>query len=366
MQVRRKATVPSTGWSAVECLEPRQLFSASPGFVYNPSTGDVTFSLNGFSAGQVQALTLYSSPAMFKTGVTGAYIATQVAGGNGLDIDSTTEEFAVNFSGFTTSTLDMGDILPANLTLAAVTGDVTGYYAYQGGPTGTTGDGVLANITVIGTPMVVTVTPEDNAGNGVAAGSAAKGQRSMETQVAVVFNEPVNLATGAFGMGLVNNYGSGTNNGAPDTPLAGVLGTPANPSGDGETWIIPILSNATNSYALQGTHGGISGASLNNGVYDLNVTASDVTAAVGGMAMTANYTSATWHRLYGDVDNARRVFNTEYSAFLATFTSTYKSNGATNYNQDLDYDGDGRVFNSDYAAFLGNFGSVKIYSEPQS
>jgi hypothetical protein len=215
-------------------------------------------------------------------------------------------------------------------------------------------------------PMVVSVTPEDDAGNGVAAGSAAKGQRSMETQIAVVFSEPVNLASGAFTIGLANQYGSGANNGSADTLLSGVLGTPTNPSGDGMTWIIPILSNGTNSYGLKGTNGGISGASLDNGVYRLNVVAAEVTGATGGIAMTANYSSAYWHRLYGDVDNAQRVFNTEYSAFLAAFTSTAVSNGATNYNQDLDYDGDGRVFNTDYAAFLADFGSIKIYGEPQS
>jgi hypothetical protein len=219
---------------------------------------------------------------------------------------------------------------------------------------------------IIVPPTILSVTPQDAAGNGVAAGSAAKGQRSMETQIQVVFNEPVNLSSGAFALALVNNYGSGANNGSPDTSLSGVLGTPANPSGDGETWIIPVLSNGTNSYALKGTHGGISGASLENGVYQLSVVASDVTAATGGTVMTANYTSAAWHRLYGDVDNAQRVFNTEYSALLAAFASTYLSNGATNYNEDLDYDGDGRVFNTDYGAFLADFGSTKIYSEPQS
>jgi hypothetical protein len=105
---------------------------------------------------------------------------------------------------------------------------------------------------------------------------------------------------------------------------------------------------------------------LNNGVYQLNVVAADVTAAIGGTVMTSNYTSAAWHRLYGDVDNARRAFNTEYSAFLAAFNSTFVASGATNYNQDLDNDGDGRVFNTDYAAFLADFGSTRIYSEPQS
>jgi alpha-N-arabinofuranosidase len=218
----------------------------------------------------------------------------------------------------------------------------------------------------VAAPTVVSVTPQDNAGNGVAAGSAAKGQRSMETQIAVAFSEPVDLASGAFTIGLANQYGSGTNNGSADTLLNGVLGTPTNPSGDGMTWIIPILSNGTNSYALNGTHGGISGASLDNGVYRLNVIAADVTTSTGGVAMTSNYSSAYWHRLYGDIDNARRVFNTQYSAFLAAYSSTYESNGATIYNEDLDFDGDGRVFNTDYAAFLADFGSGKTYTEPES
>lgn len=211
-------------------------------------------------------------------------------------------------------------------------------------------------------PTVVSVTAEDAAGNGVAAGSAAKGQRSMETQIAVVFSEPVNLTTGAFTLNLVNNYGGGTNNQAADSALAAVLGTPTNPSGDGITWLIPILSTGTVSdsgsslngtsvsYGLKGTNGGISGASLNNGIYDLKVAAANVTA-VGGQVMAADFTSAAWHRLYGDVDNARRVFNLEYAYFLAAFTSNYASSGATNYNQDLDYDGDGRVFDPDKSAF---------------
>jgi hypothetical protein len=34
--------------------------------------------------------------------------------------------------------------------------------------------------------------------------------------------------------------------------------------------------------------------------------------------------------------------------------------------KDPDYDGDGRVFNTDYSAFLADFGSTRVYSEPQS
>ena len=176
---------------------------------------------------------------------------------------------------------------------------------------------------------ILSVTPEDPAGNGVPAGSAAHGQRSMETQIAVQFSEPVTLSSGAFTLNLVNNWGSGTNDGSPDTALSGVLGTPTNPSSDGENWIIPIESNGTTSYALDGTHGGISGANLDNGVYDLGVNYADVSG------MSANYTSSAFHELFGDVDNSGRDFNTEYSALLAAYGSTYVDDGSTTYNEDL-------------------------------
>lgn len=187
----------------------------------------------------------------------------------------------------------------------------------------------------------------------------------METRIAVVFSAPVNLATSAFALGLVNNYGSGTNDASPNTSRTGILGTPANPSGDGITWIIPILSNATNSYALKGIHGGISGASLNNGVYQLKVVAADVTAATGGTVMASNYTSAAWHRLYGDVDNARRAFNTEYSSFLAAFTSNFASTGATTTTRTWISTARAGCSPRTMPHSLPTL-STRIYSEPQS
>jgi hypothetical protein len=300
------------------------------------------------------------------------------AGGTAVVITGTnfTGTSAVTFGGIPATSFIINS--PTQITAVDPAGTAGIANVLVTAPGGTSTVSTSDQFTYVAPPTVVSVTPEDSAGNGVAAGSAAKGQRSMEAQIAVVFSEPVNLTAGAFTLNLVNNYGGGENNAAADSAITGVLGTPTNPSGDGVTWIIPILSTGTVSdptstlngtsvsYALKGTHGGISGASLNNGVYDLDVTAADVTATGGGPAMAANFVSAAWHRLYGDIDNARRVFNTEYSAFLAAYTSTYVSNGATNYNQDLDVDGDGRVFNTDYSAFLAEFGSTRIYSEPQS
>jgi hypothetical protein len=81
--------------------------------------------------------------------------------------------------------------------------------------------------------------------------------------------------------------------------------------------------------------------------------------------MSANYTSSAFHELFGDVDNSGRDFNTEYSALLAAYGSTYVDDGSTTYNEDLDVDGSGRVFNTAYSAFEASFGSTRIYDEPK-
>jgi hypothetical protein len=62
------------------------------------------------------------------------------------------------------------------------------------------------------------------------------------TQVVVSFSEPVSLSAAA-------------------------LGNAANPSNDGMTWVVRIVSTPSFSYAL----GGPGGACLNDGVYHLTV-----------------------------------------------------------------------------------------------
>ena len=208
-------------------------------------------------------------------------------------------------------------------------------------------------------PAILSVAAQDPAGNGTAAGSSAAGQRSLVTKFAVVFSEPVALSAGAFSLGLVNSFGSGANNGSADTNASSVLGTPVNPSGDGTTWVVPVVQSGTSitySYSL-GTAGG-GGASLQEGVYRLSVTASAVTAAAGGSAMASNYTSALFHRLFGDIDGNKIVNNADYLKFKAGFGAAA---GAGNYNADFDYDGNGVVNNSDYLQFKKRFGLAFSY-----
>ena len=206
----------------------------------------------------------------------------------------------------------------------------------------------------------MSVTPEDQAGNGVAAGSTTNGvntsgQRSMETQIAVVFSAPVNLTAGAFTLAQINNYGSGTDDGSPNTDVSAVLGTPANPTGDGVTWIIPIIQNGTSttySYALaNGTT-----ASLQDGIYQLGVNAANVTTVTGGVAMSSNYTSSMFHRLFGDVQNTDNLNNFD----LADLTRGFRN--VANLSPDLDFNGNGQADNIDLGAFRRNF--TKSFTGP--
>jgi len=93
-------------------------------------------------------------------------------------------------------------------------------------------------------PTVVSVVPQDLAGNGLPAGGTTGGQRSMVSQFVVKFSEPVAVTTGAFTLGLVNSFGSGANNGSADTDVSAVIDSARNPSGDGVTWIVPVRQRA--------------------------------------------------------------------------------------------------------------------------
>ena len=202
-------------------------------------------------------------------------------------------------------------------------------------------------------PTVVSVTPEDEVGNGVAAGSTTSGantsgQRSMETQIAVVFSEPVNLGGGGVSnLSLINNYGSGTNDGSAGTNVSAVLGAPTNPSGDGVTWIIPIVQNgASTTYSYDLANG--TTASLQDGIYQLGVNAANVTAT-GGVAMASNFTSPMFHRLFGDMQNTDNLNNFD----LADLSRGFRN--VANLNGDLDFNGNGQADNLDLGAFRRNF-----------
>jgi fibronectin-binding autotransporter adhesin len=138
------------GASASNAASPNNITGGAPSYDYNPSTGDLTFNRNGFSSQTIQTLTVSSASGLFQVGAASGYTANQIANGNGADINSATEQFALNFNGFGSS-IDLGDILPTGLTQSALQSDLSFYYEYPGGALGPVGDGMAADI-VSGVP----------------------------------------------------------------------------------------------------------------------------------------------------------------------------------------------------------------------
>jgi polygalacturonase len=157
-------------------------------------------------------------------------------------------------------------------------------------------------------------------------------QRSMDTLVSVVFNQPVNLATGAIT--LVQRA---TGGGSPTTMTFTLSST------DNTTWNLTFP-------------GGV-GSSLPNGIYDLAVTAADVTSIATGTPMSDDQTF-TFHRLFGDADGNGVVNNADYFAFKQAFATI---SGGAGYNAIFDYDGNGVINNADYFQFKLDFGVQFVY-----
>jgi polygalacturonase len=159
-------------------------------------------------------------------------------------------------------------------------------------------------------------------------------QRSMDTLATIVFNEPVDLNNA---ISLVQRA---TGGGSP-TPISFTLNTPD----DGTTWNL--------TFPLQ------TGGSLPNGIYDLTVTAADVTSASQQIPMAESDQTFTFHRLFGDSDGNGIVNNADYFAFKKSYG---QASGSANYNPLFDYDGNGIVNNADYFQFKKDYGMQLIYS----
>jgi hypothetical protein len=159
-------------------------------------------------------------------------------------------------------------------------------------------------------------------------------QRSMVTEATVVFNQPVNLASGAIS--LVQR---GTGGGSP-TAITFTQGT-----SDNTTWNLTFPTYI--------------GGSLPDGIFDLTVTAADVTSvSAPTLAMPSDQTF-TFDRLFGDSDGNGIVNNADYFQFKKTYA---QSSGSANYNPLFDYDANGIVNNADYFQFKQRYGQQIVIS----
>jgi uncharacterized repeat protein (TIGR03803 family) len=184
-------------------------------------------------------------------------------------------------------------------------------------------------------PSVATVAPEIT--SFTVNGGAA--QRSMVTQATVVFNQSVNLATGAISI-VQRTTGSGT-----PTPITFVQS-----STDNTTWNL--------------TFPGYTGGSLPDGIFDLTVTAADVTSvSTPTLAMTGGNQISTFDRLFGDIDGNGIVNNADYFQFKKAFGQL---TGGPTFNAAFDYDANGVINNADYFQFKKRFGQqIVIAAESQ-
>jgi uncharacterized repeat protein (TIGR03803 family) len=164
-------------------------------------------------------------------------------------------------------------------------------------------------------------------------------QRSMVTSATVVFNQPVNLATGA--MSLVQRA---TGGGSPTT-ITAVLS-----SSDNMTWNLTFPT--------------YTGGSLPDGIYDLIVTAADVTAvSPPNLPMSGGDQTFTFDRLFGDSDGNGIVNNADYFQFKQTYG---QATGSASYNPIFDYDANGIVNNADYFQFKARYGQQIVISAQTS
>ena len=116
----------------------------------------------------------------------------------------------------------------------------------------------------------------------------------------------------------------------------------SNPSSDGKTWLIAF------------TGGGIVGGSLPDGVYNLTLTAADVS----GITLGSNVTWA-FHRLFGDIDGNVTVNGTDSAAFSLAYGS---SSGSPAYDPAFDYSGGGAVNNAAAIQFSHRYGTTYTYT----
>ena len=190
-------------------------------------------------------------------------------------------------------------------------------------------NGGIANTTVGGgIAMAVGGTGSLGAGLG--------SQRSTVDSIVYTFNQAVTLGAGAVTMAV----------------HAGQTGTVpsfsyASPDG-GTTWVVTFSGTGA-------------GSSILDGVYDMTLNASAVTANSGGGTLTlsgaGNTQTDTFWRLYGDFVGNETVNNTDRGRFNLAFGLSYNF-GNANYQPSLDFVQNGTINNTDRGHFNLNFGKT--------
>jgi hypothetical protein len=176
-------------------------------------------------------------------------------------------------------------------------------------------------------------------------------QRSQVKSLSVMFDVPTNTAPGAMKLIKFTPDANGTVlPGDTGVDISSALNEPTSRDG-GFTWTWTFKPGASDPYTE-------ANASLKDGVYQYVLGRTKVTGLSGG-TMSADFTSAKFHRLFGDINGNKTVNNADFTLFRATFL---RSSPDPLYNSGFDYENNGTVNNADFAQFRKRFQKPLTYS----
>ena len=230
----------------------------------------------------------------------------------------------VNVSGFTTQTGFNG-----TYAITAVSGNTISY-----------ADALTGSVTDTGG----TATPALEETN---AGVSQASERSMVDSLVVVFNEAVTIAYPATAFSLTLK--SFTDNGVAGSMVgdATTTVTATNPSGDGITWVLLFSGGTTEP---------VTGGSIGDGDYYLNLAAGSVAAAASpSTTNAASFQQNSFYRLFGDTFGLGVVASPSYNQLKLAFGAT--SISAPNYVAAFDYFNIGSIGNPAYNQFKLRYGT---------
>ena len=167
-------------------------------------------------------------------------------------------------------------------------------------------------------------------------------QRSMVDSIVYTFDTAVILTPAAVTLGLK----SGVTTLGPATLATATPNVNLTSLNGGTTWVV-TFSTATGNI--------ITGHSIADGVYTINLNSADVTAVSGGSTMTTTRATDTFYRLFGDFNGSKRV--NALSANQFNNTNGHVTGDAA-YLAFFDFNGDGRTNATDANQFNNRNGST--------
>jgi hypothetical protein len=242
---------------------------------------------------------------------------------------------------FSTTTLS-----PGNHPVTASFSGTTGYL------TSVSGVQIVSISAAVPAPSVLNITPNGNSGP-----AAFRNNHSRVVSLTVLFNQPVQLDSGAMALSLHTN--NVTFAGALQTDGLGVV--PVNlvlNSTDNVTWTISFAGEGTVETGADGF------ASLIDGVYDLKIDGVKVHPLGNAGVNMAGVQTKTFHRLFGDTGDpstpAGGAPGIDFEAVVNSgdnlaFRNAFNKPAGGGYQAFFDFNGDGVINTGDNLQFRNRF-----------